>query len=485
MRRLLPILLLLAAPLAALAQDASEPPPADTSEAGATQGDDDDSAEAAPLQEPGPGTIAIVEFDDLMINRGSQTYFLETLEAAQRDPDVRALVLVMDTPGGALDATREMVKAELASELPIVVYVSPTGSRAASAGVFITMAAHVAAMAPATNIGAAHPVFMGGPSGEKEGESEEEAQKRKDSQAAMLEKVTNDTAAFARNIAETRGRNAEWAESSVRDSVSITVKEALEKNVVDLEAASLDELLEAIHGRTVTTASGARIVLDTSGPKKHIPMTTAQLILLLLTNPTISYLLLLAGLAGWYIEFQSPGVIVPAAVGSICLLLFAFSLSAIPVNLLAIVFVLVGFALLFVEVYVGAMGIAAIGAAGAIALGGVFLVEKTPEFDVAVDPTAIVVVSLLTALLGLAVGWLVYRGQTRKVVGGSEGMVGEVGPVRVAIPGGRATGKVLVHSELWSARSASPVEAGTYVRVLNIRGLELEVVPVDDGPSEP
>lgn len=482
MRRLLFLIFALSLPLMAFAQEGAGDDPA--VEAGDDDSADDDDSAVETLT-PGPGTIAIVEFDDLMINRGSQTYFLETLEAAQENPDVRALVLVMDTPGGALDATREMVKAELASELPIVVYVSPTGSRAASAGVFITMAAHVAAMAPATNIGAAHPVFMGGPGGgEKEGESEEEAEKRMDSQAAMLEKVTNDTAAFARNIADTRGRNADWAESSVRDSVSITVKEALELNVVDLEAASLEELLTKIHGRTVTTASGARIVLDTSGPRKHIPMTAAQVILLLLTNPTISYLLLLAGLAGWYIEFQSPGVIVPAAVGSICLLLFAFSLSAIPVNLLAVAFVIVGFALLFVEVYVGAMGIAALGAAGAIALGGVFLVEKTPEFDVAVNPLAIVMVTLLTVGTGLGLGWLVWRGQRRKVVGGSEGMIGEVGPVRVPIPGGRFTGKVLVHSELWSARSTSPVEAGTLVRVVNIRGLELEVVPVDDGPPD-
>jgi membrane-bound serine protease (ClpP class) len=468
MRRLLLLLLVLAWPTLALAGD--------------DDSGDDDSAESEPM-DPGPGTVVVIEFDDIMINRGSKAYFIETLEAAQKDPDIRALVLVMDTPGGALDATREIVKAELASELPIIVYVSPTGSRAASAGVFITMAAHVAAMAPATNIGAAHPVFMGG-GGPKKDETDEEAEERKDSQVAMLEKVTNDTAAFARNIAKTRGRNEEWAEQSVRESVSITVEEALEKNVVDLQATSLEELLEAIDGRIIEFPSGKRTVLHTMGPIRRVPMSTQNLILLLLSNPTISYLLLLAGLAGWYIEFQNPGVIVPATVGSICLLLFGFSLSAIPVNLLAVVFVLLGFALLFVEVYVGAMGIAAIAAAGAIALGGVFLVDQTPEFDVGVDPTAILLVTALTILGGHTIGWLVVRGQLRKVVGGSEGMVGETGAVTVAIPGGRAKGRVFVHSELWGARSSRPLEAGRNVRVVAIRGLELEVVPVDDGPAE-
>ncbi len=476
-------------PLAAVADDVSaaddaEPPPAEESTAETPPVEEGDVDPDAPIEpsDPGPGTVVVVEFDDVMINRGSQTYFLETLEAAQQDPEVRALVLVMDTPGGALDATREMVKAELASELPIVVYVSPTGSRAASAGVFITMAAHVAAMAPATNIGAAHPVFMSPGGGGKDDETEEEAQKRKDSQAAMLEKVTNDTAAFARNIAETRGRNAEWAESSVRDSVSITVDEAIEKNVVDLEASSLEDLLKAIDGRVVKTASGKSVILHTSGPTKRVPMSLAHLILLLLTNPTISYLLLLAGLAGWYIEFQSPGVIVPAAVGSICLLLFAFSLSAIPVNLLAVAFVMVGFILLFVEVYVGAMGIAAVGAAGAVALGGLFLVDQTPEFDVAVDPTAIFVVAAITLITGLSIGFLVVQGQRRRVVGGSEGMIGEVGPVRVPIPGGPKPGQVLVHSELWRAYSKTPVEAGVHVRVISIRGLNLDVEPLDAPP---
>jgi membrane-bound serine protease (ClpP class) len=442
-----------------------------------------DQASTEPVDEalvettdPGPGIVQVLTLDDEIINRGTRDYYVEALEAAEGNPEVRAVVLVLDTPGGSLQSTREMVKRMLRTQVPLVVYVSPKGSRAASAGTFITMAAHVAAMAPATNIGAAHPVMMSMPGADK-GEDEEA---KKDSEAAMLEKVTNDSVAFIRNVAEQRGRNADWAEKAVRESVSIQAVEAIELGVVDLEAASLSELLAAIDGREIKLGESEAVILRTTGPIQHISMTLAQRVLTLLTHPNITYLLMALAALGFYLEFNNPGMIFPGVIGGIALLLAAFGLSAIPVNALALVFVLIGFGCLFAEVYFPSYGLLTFGGSLSLAFGGIFLVKKSPEFDVGVSPEVIAIVVVLSLICVGLVAWLVWRGHARQVMGGSEGMVGSQGKVRVGIPGGHESGQVFVHSELWRAVSASPIEAGTRIEVLSVTGLELEVRALEE-----
>ncbi|MEE2829950.1 MAG: hypothetical protein VX498_12240, partial [Myxococcota bacterium] len=268
----------------------AEAPPGFKAQTG--EGEEAPASPAEPAQptDPGQGSVLILRIDDRMINRGMKDYLLEGFETAANDPTIRATVLVIDTPGGTLDATRVLVKAMLASPKPIITYIAPIGSRGASAGVFITMAGHVAAMAPATHLGAAHPVFLG-PSVPSTPGQEDAEETPANSQDAMLAKVTEDTVSFARNIAETRGRNADWAERAVRDSVTLQVGEAVEQGVVDLEAASLDELLESIDGRTVQLAEEEQIILRTRGNRIERPLRLAQSVLYMLTDPTVAYLL--------------------------------------------------------------------------------------------------------------------------------------------------------------------------------------------------
>jgi membrane-bound serine protease (ClpP class) len=439
-------------------------------------------AASAGATDPGPGLVVVVTFDDLMINRGSKEYLLDSLADAASDPTVRAFVLVMDTPGGSLQDTREIVKAFLSSQLPIVVYVSPAGSRAASAGVFITMAAHVAAMAPATNIGAAHPVLFA-PAKQKP-EDEESKKAAQDSEAAMLEKVTEDTAAFGRNIAKERGRNADWAEKAVRDSVSITVAEAVELGVVDLEVASLDALLQKIEGRELRVADGRKLLLHTLGPRQDLAMRPAQKTLYALTHPTVAFLLLMVGLSCLWLEFNKPGLIIPGATGIVALLLAAFSLSAIPVNALALIFVVLGFSMLVAEIYVPSHGLLTVGGIASLSFGGLFLVRTGPEFTVGVDPAAVGLVVLMVLALALLIGWLVLRAHKAPVHGGHEGMRGERGEVRRAIPGGAARGRVFVHSEIWDARADAPLTEGVQVEVLAVEGMVLLVREVKPALSE-
>jgi len=438
-------------------------------------GDDDSAAESdsqrAPV-DPGMGRVEVFTLDDEIINRGTRDYFVEGLEAAQNDPEVRAVVLVLDTPGGSLQSTREIVKAMLASTTPIIVYVSPEGSRAASAGTFITMAAHVAAMAPATNIGAAHPVIMKPPVGPG---SEDKGEAAKDSEAAMLEKVTNDSVAFIRNIADQRGRNADWAEQAVRDSVSIQASEAVKLGVVDLESPRLGELLATVDGRVVEVAGGKEVVLRTQGQTVERAMTLAQKVLTVLTHPNVTFLLMALGALGLYLEFNNPGLIVPGVVGAISLLLAAFGLSFIPVNILALLFVVIGFCCLIAEVYVTSFGLFTTAGLASIVFGGLFLVKESPEFTVGVSPTVVITVAVVSAVVTFGVGWLVYRGQVREVLGGSEGMVGAEARVLVAIPGGRAVGQVFVHGERWSARCQQAVATDEHVRVVRVDGLVLDV----------
>lgn len=434
---------------------------------------------ALPAQAEEAPRVLHLQHDGWMINAGTRDWVLEGLQAASDDPGVSAVLLELDTPGGQLEATREMVKAILASDTPVIVWVGPSGSRAASAGVFLTVSAHVAAMAPATHIGAAHPVMLAPSIPSTEPKSDEEEKDAQDSAAAMLDKITNDTVAWGRNLADLRGRNADWVESAVRESVSIGSEEALELRVIDFLADSPADAVALASGRTVTVA-GVDVVLELEGATlEPFTMTLGQRFQLAVGNPTVLYLLLVLGLAGIWLEVQNPGLWVPGVLGAAALILAAFGIGALPVNAFAVLLIVLGFGLLVTEIYVPSLGVLTAGGVACVAAGGWFLVERSAEVPVGVSPAAIAAVSALILAVALIIGWMFLHDRQRQVVGGQEGMIGQEGVVVLAVPGGREPGRILVHGERWAARCEDTLKEGARVRVLVIDGLTLEVEPIE------
>lgn len=407
------------------------------------------------------------------ISPGTERYLLRALSMAEsREADV--FVLQLDTPGGLLESTRRLVKSFLASEIPVVVYVAPAGSRAASAGVFLTLAAHVAAMAPGTTIGAAHPVSVGGlPIGPSQ-DSEEPGDS--DSGGAMLDKIVNDTASWARSIAERRGRDADWAERTVRESLSVTAAEALDAGVVDLIADDLEDLLESIDGREVDLVLGQR-ELHTSGARiEEVPMWWGEGLLGLIANPNVAFLLLLFGFYGIVFELTSPGFGVPGVLGVICFLLAMFGLSMLPVSWLGLGLIALALGLFGAEVFVTSFGL--LGLAGAVCLvfGGLMLVDSPAGFA-RVSWAAAVPGSAATALITVFLVTNVVRAHRRRPTGGSESLLEERAQALedFARSGEGFAGHVLVHGERWSARSDVPIRSGDPCSVARRDGLVLLV----------
>jgi membrane-bound serine protease (ClpP class) len=371
------------------------------------------------------------------------------------------LAITLDTPGGHLDATRDIVQHMLGSEVPIVVWVGPAGAHAGSA-----------AMHPASNIGAAHPVTSGG------GDVEKEAGK------TMAQKVENDTAAFARSIAKARGRNQDWAEKAVRESVSITAEEAVKLKVIDLAASDLGQVLTAADGRSVETAAGWKAIRSRGATIAPLAMTVRQRTLAFLSDPNIAALLMLIGTLGIVLEFYHPGSIVPGAIGAFCLLLAFLAMRVIPVNVGAVVLLLAGVALLVAEGYVTTHGIAGIAGAICIVVGTLLFIDRSsPEYRF--DPAAFTLSPLvvwptpiaLSALL-LFVAWSIVRSRRERLVAGAQGLVGEGGEALSDIgPGG---GEAFVHGEYWKARAGAPIPKGARLRVTAVDGLTVTVVA--EGP---
>jgi len=400
------------------------------------------------------------------ITTGTAEY-IEAGLARAKSEGFQAVAIVLDTPGGHLEATREIVQRMLASEVPIVVWVGPAGARAGSAGVFITLAADVAAMHPASNIGAAHPVLGGGEDVEKQAGKE------------MARKIENDTAAFARSIASTRGRNADWAEKAVRESVSATAEEARTLRVVDVVAPDLQAVLAFAEGRTASRTTGAQVIHARDATVTPAEMTVRQRTLAFLSDPNVIAILMMLGTLGIALEFYHPGGIVPGALGAFFLLLAFLSMKVIPVNVGALVLILAGAALLVVEGYVTTHGIAGLAGAALLAIGALFFIDRSSaeyRFDPAlltlspwvVWPTPLA----LAGLLGF-VGWKVARSRQEKLRVGAPGMIGEVGQVTSQV--GPDSGEVFVHGELWAARAPQPLAPGSAVRVREVRGLVLHV----------
>jgi membrane-bound serine protease (ClpP class) len=367
----------------------------------------------------------------------------------------QALIVELNTPGGLERSMRSMVQSILSSEIPVIVYVAPTGARAASAGVFITMAAHVAAMAPATNIGAAHPVGVGGQM-EKE----------------MVKKVENDAAAFARTIATERGRNVEWAEKAVRSSVSATEREAVKLRVVDLIADSVPDLLLKIDGRVLKTAKGSVTLHTKDAAVKPIQVGFRDKLLALITDPNIAYILMMVGTLGIFFELSNPGSVLPGVIGGISLILAFFAFQSLPINWAGVLLILFGLVLLVVEIKVASHGVLTVGGIVAMLLGSLMLYD-VPESGLRVSWFVIIpTVGTTAALVIVAVSaglWALYRPPTT----GTAGMIGQTGVVRTPLD---PEGQVQVDGELWRAVAQDgPLPPGERVRILGIDGLTLRV----------
>jgi membrane-bound serine protease (ClpP class) len=393
--------------------------------------------------------VVIIELEG-PINPGTAMYVSRGLEEAKKRKAVLSIIR-LDTPGGLASSMRTIVKAMLNSSIPVVVYVGPKGAGAASAGVMVTVAGHIAAMAPGTNIGAAHPVTAGG----------------KDIEKTMSKKVVNDMAAYARSIAEEKGKNGKWVEKAIRESVSITADEALKKNVIDLVAKDIDELIKLLDGRKVTLPGG-KVVLKTAGAKKvYYRLGFRDKVLKTISDPNIAYILMMIGLAGLYFELSHPGAIFPGVIGAISLILAFYSFQTLPVNYAGLLLIVLAVIFFLAEIKVTSYGILSIGGLISLTLGSIMLFE-----DVGVSLKLMMPTILLVGGFFVVVAALAFRAYRRRPKGGSEGLVGEMGTVRERID---PEGLIFVHGEYWRARAAERLEPGDSVEVESVDGLVLRV----------
>jgi membrane-bound serine protease (ClpP class) len=411
---------------------------------------------------PAKGVRPTVELIDINggINPATADFINDAIALAVAN-DESALVIELDTPGGLLSSARTIVKALLNAPIPVIVYVAPAGASAASAGTFITEAANVAAMAPGTTIGAAHPVEASG--GDVQGE--------------MGIKIENYTASWAKAIAGQRGRNQDWAEQAVRKSASISASEALRLNVIDIIAADLPSLLRQASGRTVTVVGGRAIKLELANAAiERMEMRFGERVLNQLANPNLMYLLMIAGIIGIYLEFAHPGAYLPGVAGGICLLLALASFEVIPINLAGLALILFGVAMILTELFVTSYGVLGLGGMFAFILGSLFLVD-TSETNLTVNRGLIAGAGAAFGAIALLIGYVVVREKRGRPTTGSEGLIGEIGVVRSPITPG-VPGHIFVHGETWRARSGEPLGIGTHARVKAVRGLEVEVESV-------
>jgi membrane-bound serine protease (ClpP class) len=416
------------------------------------------SALAQPKNTESPHVDLIVI--DGSINPAVDDFIRESIGRAKAN-SARALIIQLDTPGGLLSSTRTIVKDILGAPVPIIVYVAPSGAGAGSAGVFITMAAHIAAMAPGTNIGAAHPVAGGG----------------QEVKGVMGEKIENFTASFSETIAQKRGRNTEWAIEAVRKSVSITESDALKKNVIDIVAKDLQDLLKQADGRKADLDGRLETLMLKDVRVERYDMSLKQKILNALADPNIAYLLMMAGVLGLYMEFSHPGVIFPGVAGAICLLLALTAFQLLPINYAGLALVVLGIALLIGEAFAPSFGILGIGGMIALALGSFFLFD-TESSDVVVDRSIIFTAVGTLGAFVLAVSYLVFRAQKSRPTLGFAGLIGEIGEARTKL---NPSGKIFVHGEYWNARGDGEIEVGEKVEVVGSEGMVLKVRRVGAG----
>lgn len=402
----------------------------------------------------GLNSVLLGEVDGV-ISPASSSYFLRIITIAEQNEAI-CLIIKLDTPGGLDASMRTITKRILNAKVPVVIYVAPKGARAASAGVFILYASHVAAMAPGTNVGAAHPVSMGG--------------EKPDS--VMIEKVTNDAVAYLKAIAKEKGRNVAWAEKAIRESASIDAETAVRKRVCDIIAENVDDLIAKLHGRIVQV-NGEDVVLNTeSRPVQDMPMTFKERLLLLLTNPTIAYILLLLGVYGLFFELQNPGMIFPGVVGGICIILGFYALQLLPVNYAGVALILLSAFLFILEIYITSHGLLAIGGIISLVFGSLILFESDVQF-LRLSWEVIVIAVIIVAAFFIFIVSMGIRAQFRKRATGKEGLVGEVGEAKTDIT--VSGGTVFVHGEYWNAVSDATIKKGSSVKVMSSKDMIVKV----------
>ena len=400
-------------------------------------------------------TVVSMKIDGT-INPLTSAFIHKGIEKAKADK-AECLIIYLNTPGGLLKSTRVIVSDILSSSVPVVVYVFPEGAHAGSAGVFITLAAHVAAMAPGTNIGAAHPVNLQG-----------------QTDSVMNEKATNDAAAFIRSIAEKRNRNLKWAEEAVRNSISITGKEALEKNVIDLIALSEQDLLEKLDGRTVALNSADKTLRTRNARIIKFEMTASERILNLISDPSVAYILMLIGIYGIMFELYSPGAILPGIVGVISLILAFYSLHTLPVNYAGLALIVFAMVLFLLEIKIVSHGLLAVGGVISMVLGSMMLFKGGSPLEVIrISGSVILSATIFSTLFFLLIITLGLKAQRTKPVTGAEGIIDEVGETLNSL---NPIGNVRVHGEVWNAESTGGnINKGEKVKVVAIRNLKLFV----------
>jgi len=395
------------------------------------------------------GEVRIIELEG-PINPGAAAFLTRGLEDA-KDQGAELIIIRLDTPGGLVPSMRTMVKGIMNSTVPVVVYVAPKGAGAASAGVMITVSAHVAAMAPGTNIGAAHPVGAGG----------------KDIDKDMSEKVVNDMASYGRGIAQDKGKNADWVEKAIRESVSITAEEAVEKKVVDLVAADVDDLLKLLDGREIELKQG-KVTLKTKDlVKTYYEPGFRDAVLRVISDPNIAYILMMIGLAGLYFELAHPGAIFPGVIGAISLILAFYSFQTLPVNYAGLLLIALAIVFFIAEIKVASYGVLSLGGIVSLTLGSIMLFE-----DVGVSLRLMAPTIVLIGGFFVIVSTLAFRAYRSKPQSGVEGLIGEVGVVQKPID---PEGLVFVHGEYWRAMSGEKLEPGEIVTVEEVTGLILKV----------
>ncbi|HQQ86196.1 MAG TPA: nodulation protein NfeD [Candidatus Marinimicrobia bacterium] len=413
-----------------------------------------------------PKEIWVLEVDGV-INPVSASYINDNLRKAQPD-QVECLIIQMDTPGGLMTSMRDIIKNILNSEIPVVVYVSPRGAQCASAGVFIAVSAHFVAMSPGTNIGAAHPVNLGG--GGIGGQPDSA------SSQTMIEKATNDAVAYIRSLARERGRNEEWLEKAVRESASITETEAVKLQVVDVVVDDLDELLEILDGKTFKLPSGEKTIHTQDATIRFRPVGIHHRILDVISDPTVAYILLMLGFYGIYFELSNPGAIFPGVLGAIFLILAFFAFQVLPINYAGLALIILGIILFILEVKIVSYGLLTIGGIVAMTLGSLMLIDvnQAPEILEAVSLKVILPIVIFTAAFVIISLTLALKAHKGKPTTGIEGMIGETGQTITDVD---KTGMAIVHGEYWKVSSDTPIPKGTEIVVLDVDRMVLKVKP--------
>jgi membrane-bound serine protease (ClpP class) len=413
-------------------------------------------ADTAAVETAGPVVVGTV---DGAIGPATRDYIRRLISHGEGKA-ASCVIVRLDTPGGLSDSMRDIIQRMLAAKVPVIVFVWPSGARAASAGALISLAANVAAMAPGTNIGAAHPVSIG-TGGEKD--------------ETMDEKITNDAAAYARSLAAQRGRNVDWAEKVVRESVSSTAQEALDGSVIDIVARDLPDLLDQLDGRRVEVDGKTMILRTRAAAVEELELSWRERFLARISDPNIAYLLMLLGIFGVIFELQNPGAIFPGVVGVISLLLATFALQLLPINYVGLALIAVAIVLFLLETQIASAGLLTVGGIVAMLIGSIMLIDSPLPF-MKISLKVIIPSVIFTALFFLFAVGLGLRAQRRKVSTGTAGLTGEIGVARTTI---HDEGSVFVHGEYWNAYSAEEIPSATSVVVVAVEGMRLKVRKAD------